>query len=166
MDSDRYQYCPLCGQALTTFHDGERLRRRCENCGWVYYRNPTAGVAVILFDDDELLLGKRRSGGWCIPCGHVEWDETIEDAARREIHEETGLDVTIKEVFAVHSNFHNPQQHTVGIWYLGKSDDFSKATPGGDLIELRTFPLTKLPPLVFPTDEKVVEQLKDHFLQP
>ena len=93
MELDRYQYCPLCSQALTTFHDGERLRRRCENCGWVHYRNPTAGVAVILLHDDELLLGRRRSGGWCIPCGHVEWDETIKEAARREIHEETGLDV-------------------------------------------------------------------------
>ena len=164
MDKGLFQYCPFCGQALTTFHDGERLRRRCEHCDWIQYRNPTVGVAVLLLSEDELLLGKRRSGGWCIPCGHVEWDESIEDAARREALEEIGSDVTLEGVFAVHSNFHNPEQHTVGIWYTAKADDFSNASPGGDLIDLKFFPLDNLPTLVFPTDRLVVEKIKRQIL--
>jgi 8-oxo-dGTP diphosphatase len=158
-----FRFCPLCGQALTTFHDGERLRRRCESCDWIHYRNPTVGVAVIILTDKGLWLGKRRSGGWCIPCGHVEWDEDIETAARREMLEETGLEVTLGDVFTVHSNFHNPEQHTVGVWFLGEVDDFARATPSGDLVEFRAFPLSHIPPLIFPTDRKVVDQIKNRF---
>ena len=113
--------------------------------------------------DEGLWLGKRRSGGWCIPCGHVEWDEDIETAARREMLEETGLEVILKDVFTVNSNFHNPDQHTVGVWYLGEANDFSRATPGGDLVELKAFPLKNIPPLIFPTDIKVVDQIRTQF---
>jgi 8-oxo-dGTP diphosphatase len=160
---DPFRFCPRCSRALTIFHDGERLRLHCEYCNWIHYRNPTVGVAVILLTDEGLWLGKRRSGGWCIPCGHVEWDEDIESAARREMLEETGLAVTLKDVFTVHSNFHNPDQHTVGVWFLGETDDLSGARPGGDLVDLKAFPLSNLPSLIFPTDQKVVDQIKIQF---
>ena len=160
MEINPFNYCPMCGEVLTTFFDGERQRRRCESCAWIHYRNPTVGVAFILLDEEGLYLGKRRSGGWCIPCGHVEWDESIQEAAIREFLEETGLKVRLGEVFAVHSNFHNPLQHTVGVWFLGEVEDFSGKRPGGDLIELRAFALNNLPPLIFPTDELVVNKLK------
>ena len=160
MGEEPFIYCPLCGQALTTFHDGERLRHRCKHCNWIHYRNPTVGVAVILFTEEGLWLGQRRSGGWCIPCGHVEWDETIEEAAKREMLEETGLDVSLGDVFAVYSNFHNPKQHTVGIWFLGDVKDYTEAKPGGDLIALQPFQLDHLPELIFPTDKQVVEKIK------
>ncbi len=95
--SSPFLYCPLCAEGLQPFSDGERLRSRCPNCGWIYYRNPTVGVAVVLLESGRLLLGERRDGGWCIPCGHVEWDESIEKAAVREFAEETGLQVELEE---------------------------------------------------------------------
>jgi len=162
METSKFRYCPICGKPLITFFDGERTRHRCESCEWIHYRNPTVGVAVILYDEEGLYLGKRRSGGWCIPCGHVEWDESIEAAAKREFLEETGLKVRLREVFAVHSNFHNPKQHTVGVWFQGEVEDYSGKKPGGDLIELRAFPLDNLPSLIFPTDDLVVAKLRDH----
>ena len=90
-----YKFCPHCATELTLFVDVDRRRLRCATCGWIYYKNPTVGVAVVLLDGGELLLGKRRDGGWCIPCGHVEWDERVDDAAVREFREETGLSVEI-----------------------------------------------------------------------
>jgi 8-oxo-dGTP diphosphatase len=159
-----FRFCPLCGQTLTTFFDGERFRLRCENCNWIHYRNPTVGVAVILLSDVGLWLGQRRSEDWCIPCGHVEWDESIQDAARREALEETGLAVTLGKIFSAHSNFHNPDQHTVGIWFMAEAEDLSKASPGGDLIDFRPFPLTQIPKLAFPTDRKVIQEIKENFL--
>ncbi|NOH10559.1 MAG: NUDIX hydrolase [Chloroflexi bacterium] len=154
-----FVYCPHCGTELTTASIGGRLRSRCPACGWVHYQNPTVGVAVILMEDDKLLLGKRRDGGWCIPCGHVEWDEDVENAAIREFKEETGLDVTLQGVYAVHSNFHNTEQHTVGIWYTGERLD-GDLQAAEDLLEVAFFALDELPDLKFPTDEEVVAQLR------
>ena len=57
-------------------------RPRCAACGFVHFRNPAVGVAVVLLDDaGRILLGQRSAGGnvgeWCIPCGYVEWGEDI-----------------------------------------------------------------------------------------
>ena len=62
MESSPFRFCPLCGQALTNYKDGERLRRRCEHCGWIHYHNPTVGVAVI-FDYIFSILEKRTLQG-------------------------------------------------------------------------------------------------------
>jgi 8-oxo-dGTP diphosphatase len=154
-----YRYCPYCRQTLQSFRDEERLQRlRCPACGWIYYRNPTVGVAVVLVEDGRLLLGERQDGGWCIPCGHVEWDEDIEQAAEREFAEETGLLVALDGVLAVHSNFHNPIQHTVGIWYRGIRRS-GALRAGGDLLQVGFFSLQHLPALKFPTDRDVVANL-------
>ena len=153
-----YRYCPKCTQLLEAFDHEGILRLRCPDCGWIHYRNPTAGVAVVLVESGQLLLGERRDGGWCIPCGHVEWDESTEEAARREFQEETGLEVSLYGVFAVHSNFHNPVQHTVGIWYQGFREG-GEIKAGGDLVRVTFIPLDRLPPLKFPTDKLVVEKI-------
>lgn len=153
-----YRYCPSCGKILQPFSDGGRLRLGCPSCGWVYYRNPTVGVAVVLLDEKRLLLGERKKGGWCIPCGHVEWDEDIREAAMREFAEETGLRIVLRGVCAVHSNFHDPEQHTVGIWWFGERSG-GELIAGDDLRRVAYFPLRNLPELCYPTDRLVVSQL-------
>ncbi|NIS82387.1 MAG: NUDIX domain-containing protein [Anaerolineales bacterium] len=155
-----YRFCPHCATELEPYEQGERVRKRCPSCQWVYYQNPTVGVAVILQTEEGLWLGRRRSGGWCIPCGHVEWDESIEQAAIREAEEEMGVKVESLELFTVMSNFHDPEHHTVGVWYRGRARDLDNLRAGGDLVELRPYPLDILPDLIFPTDREVVRRLK------
>lgn len=63
--------------------------------------HPRIGVAVIVRRGSRVLLGKRRStshgdGVWQFPGGHLEWGESPEDCARREVLEETGLPVVIE----------------------------------------------------------------------
>jgi len=152
-------YCPECGGEL--HHDG--ARPRCA-CGFVRYRNPAVGVAVVLRDGEgRVLLGRRAKGDyaglWCIPCGYVEWDEDVRDAARREFLEETGLEVGLGGIVAVHSNFHNPKQHTVGIWFEGTVTGGRLHPADGDLTELAYFDPAAPSPLAFPTDALVLEQL-------
>lgn len=153
-----FKYCPRCANQLQPFLEGERLRSHCKACGWIHYLNPTVGVAVMLLENGRLLCGERKDGGWCIPCGHVEWEESVEEAAIREFMEETGLIVSIENIFAVQSNFHDPQHHTVGIWYLGKQLG-GILHAGGDLLQVNFFTLDKIPPLKFPTDRKAVNKL-------
>ena len=163
--SGRFSFCPKCGGGLSLFMSKGRYRSVCNDCGYIFYANPIVGVAVILQGSDgSVLLGRRSAGStypgvWCIPCGYVEYDEEVREAARREFLEETGLEVEIGPVFTVLSNFHNPETHTVGIWFLSQmTGGFLQA--GDDLDEVAWFLPGNMPVLAFPSDNTVLEMLK------
>jgi 8-oxo-dGTP diphosphatase len=60
-------------------------------------QRPKVGIAIIIERDNKVLLGKRKgshgSGSWAFPGGHLEFNESIEDCAKREAMEETGLTI-------------------------------------------------------------------------
>jgi len=163
-----YIYCPLCSLPLADEFVHDKKRSVCRSCGFVHYRNPTVGVAVIVLDGRKILLGKRRgsyAGKWCIPCGHVEWDEDIRHAGVREFFEETGLKVALESVFDVHSNFHDPLRQTVGVWFLGRISG-GELKPGSDLSCAEWFDLAGLPEnMAFPTDILICRRLLEEFGQ-
>lgn len=62
---------------------------------------PLIGVGAVVFNDaGDILLIKRgkppQYGRWMVPGGRLEWGETLEQAAIREVREETGLDIEIE----------------------------------------------------------------------
>ena len=159
----RFFYCPKCGGNLFYKPVGDRERLQCEKCAYIFYENPVVGVAAIVKKESKLLLGRRAQhsgypGLWCIPCGYVEYDEDVWTAVKRECKEETGLDIEPKNVFTVLSNFHNPEIHTVGIWFDTEVIG-GKLTPGDDIDAVEFFARNEIPPLAFPTDEEVIRRL-------
>jgi ADP-ribose pyrophosphatase YjhB (NUDIX family) len=159
----RFHYCPKCGGALSYREQGGSKRLTCRSCGFIYYENPVVGVAAVVFDDSgRVLLGRRNGscrGLWCIPCGYVEYEEDVYDAIRREFIEETNLEIKVTGILAVRSNFHNPELHTVGVWF---SAEITGGTlqPREDLDDAGFFDLEDLPPLAFPTDAAVLEDIR------
>jgi 8-oxo-dGTP diphosphatase len=159
----RYEYCPKCGGRLGLNEKSEINRPYCRSCGFIFYQNPIVGVAAIVIKEKKVLLGKRKGsyrGLWCFPCGYVEWDEDVYEAAQREFVEETGLKIEITSVYKVLSNFHNPEQQSVGIWFLAEEIGGQLAA-GDDINEVGFFSYDELPTLAFPTDKIVLEKLKD-----
>ncbi len=67
-----------------------------------YPSRPIPGIGVIVFDGDAVLLVQRgkppRIGAWALPGGAIELGETIQDAARREIREECGIEINLRGV--------------------------------------------------------------------
>ncbi|MHA1721565.1 MAG: NUDIX hydrolase [Candidatus Baldrarchaeia archaeon] len=68
----------------------------------LYPEAPIVGVGAVIVKDNKVLLVKRAGepgrGLWSIPGGLVELGEKIKDAVRREVKEETGLDVKVDEL--------------------------------------------------------------------
>jgi len=59
--------------------------------------HPRVGVGVIVLKGKKVLLHKRKNthgeGTWCFPGGHLEFNESIEDCAKREVMEEAGISI-------------------------------------------------------------------------
>ncbi len=88
------------------------------------YKNPSVTVDCVVFDDhDRLLLIRRKNppfaGQFALPGGFVDYGETTEAAARRELMEETGLAARDLRLIGVYSDpKRDPRGHTIGIAYL------------------------------------------------
>lgn len=131
---------------------GERLI--CPHCGITLeeWRQPRLTVDVLVEDGDGRILLVRRANpppGWAIPGGFVDYGETIEAAAVRELREETGLPVTLTAQFHTYSDpARDPRHHTITTVFLGRAAGEPRA--GDDALEARFFPPDALPsPLAF-----------------
>jgi len=84
------------------------------------------GVAVIVEKDDKVLMGLRKSKShgnntWQFPGGHLEYGESFEECAKREVKEETGLDVDDLEVVGVTNDyFEDTKKHYVTVFVRAK----------------------------------------------
>jgi 8-oxo-dGTP diphosphatase len=159
-----WAYCPACGSELIQ-PTRQEAAKKCTNpgCGFVLYRNPVPIVAVLIVNDDKFLLcrhkpGTFEGGKWCLPCGYVEFHEDFLTASRREVREETGLEVEITSLLSVASNFLRPDIHTLAIALLAKPVG-GVASPGDDVDEVGWFSLEDdLPNFAFPADRHMVER--------
>jgi 8-oxo-dGTP diphosphatase len=162
-DAPGFTYCPRCASELRKTPGGGVEPPTCPSCGFIAYRNPLPGVVVLVERDDQVLLGRRaagsfRSGLWCLPGGFMEWAEDFLGAGRRETREETGLEIKVRSILSVVSNFLSPSLHTLVIVLLATPCG-GELRAGDDLAELSWFPLGgKLPEMAFEADRHIVER--------
>jgi ADP-ribose pyrophosphatase YjhB (NUDIX family) len=161
-DLGRFKYCPFCGTELALEEKGGKKRPACSNCGFVQFRNPVPGVVVLVENEGNVLLGKRKGGfgegKWGLPQGFIEFEEDFLTAAIREVKEETGLDVEIRSTINVVSNLLSPELHTLAIVLLAGVVS-GELYAGDDLESLEWVPLSgPLPEMAFEADEHIIER--------
>lgn len=84
---------------------------------------PQVGIGVFVIRDRKFLMGHRigshGEGTWSIPGGHMEYSETFEQTAKREVMEETGMEIENVRFGAVTNDlFESDKKHYVTIWVL------------------------------------------------
>ena len=128
---DHFKFCPVCGSSH--FVENNEKSKRCENCGFIYYANPSsATVALIENEKGELLVVRRKNdpgkGTLDLPGGFVDMDETGEAGMIREVKEETGLDVThVDYLFSIPNlyRYSGMDIHTLDMFYRCQVRDLS-----------------------------------------
>jgi 8-oxo-dGTP diphosphatase len=93
--------------------------------------NPRIGVGIFVFKDGKFIMLKRRgshgAGSWSVPGGHLEFGESFEQTAAREVLEETGLKIKNIRFGAVTNDlFEEENKHYVTIWMLS---DYESGEP-------------------------------------
>jgi 8-oxo-dGTP diphosphatase len=117
------------------------------------YLNPTPTVDIVCENEKEELLFIQRKNepiGWALPGGFIDYGEVAEDAARRELQEETGIKVDSKELRLI-GVFSDPQRdprmHTITIAYSCRA--IGRAIAGDDANDAVFFSPKSLPTLAF-----------------
>jgi ADP-ribose pyrophosphatase YjhB (NUDIX family) len=156
-------YCAHCGRPLETERAGRLYLPVCRHCGASIRVGPLPAVGVAVVDAGRVLLVKRRyepmQGTWAIPGGFLEIGETPRAAARREVREETGLDVRITGILDGFPTG-GPRWRVVFICYQGVIAGGSLAA-GDDALEADFFPLDRPPdPLARGPHPIVIDRLR------
>lgn len=132
-----------------------------------------AGAASIIYRDEKILLQMRKDNGcWAIHGGGVEWGEIVEDAAKRELREETGLTAGHLELFGVYSGedrlFTYPNGdvvYLIGIVYICKEFSGDLLQETDETLELKWFDINKLPEEIHPPNKRVLEDFINYIKQ-
>ena len=129
------------------------------------------GAAILIVDSDNRLLLLKRSdnGCWGLPGGAVEPGEIVETAARREVREETGLEIDAMSLFGVFSGpelfYRYPngdEVHNVTIIYMVR-DLCGEVRLNCEHTEWRYFAVAIIPENISPPIKPVIEQFKHNF---
>ena len=110
------------------------------------YRNPAPTVDIIIELQGGIVLIDRKNEpqGWALPGGFVDYGESLEDAARREAHEETSLKIRLKAQMHAYSDpGRDPRRHTLSVVFVAEADGAPEA--GDDALGAGVFTERNLP---------------------
>ena len=131
------------------------------------------GTGVVLLQENQLLLQRRKDNGlWGIPGGSLEPGESLEEAARREVLEEVGLEIigslhllnvySGKEQFNQYPN--GDQIYDVCVAYWTRDFRGPLKAEEGEVLELRFYAIDDLPDTINPLDQPILMELKQRMV--
>ena len=142
-----WRFCPRCRNELR----GDERRVECPECGFVGYASSKPTACALVEDGDRVLLARRArepfKGRWDIPGGFLEVGEHPLDGLRRELREETGLDVEPLEFLGVwidRYGYESTAEATLNFYWTARVTG-GEAAPADDVDDLRWFARDQLP---------------------
>jgi ADP-ribose pyrophosphatase YjhB (NUDIX family) len=115
----------------------------------VIFRHPITGTSIItVLPDQRIVLIRRRDNGlWSLPGGIVDWGEDIPTAVRRELHEETGLElIRIRRLVGIYSApDRDPRMHSICIVVEVEAKGNFRPTDVDEVMDVQAFYLDRLP---------------------
>ncbi len=157
-------FCLRCGHKLTVKEDRESKERpHCDNCGWIYYKNPIpAAACVVINNENQLLLVKRKfepkANEWALPSGYIELWQSPQEAAVEELKEETGLIGEVHQFIDYYTGSSPIYLRIISFGYLMKING-GILQAGDDALEARFFSKEELPPIAFKSHKHFLNKL-------
>ena len=147
---DTFKHCPKCGS--DTFAENDIKSKRCGNCGFVYYLNPSAANVAVITDGKGNILVATRSkkpakGTLDLPGGFCDCHESAEEGVIREVLEETGLKVTAtRYLFSIPNiySYSGMEIHTMDLFFECRTADKATLRAADDVQELQWMALETL----------------------
>ncbi len=128
-----------------------------------------AAMGILYKEKKGLLLEKRTdTGEWCVPGGAIELGESLEEALKREIKEETNLDINNPKLFDIKANVHMVYPNKDEVYYTDVvyviNEFFGELKPDAESKELVFFDIDNLPDNIMTTQigyiRKFVSEVK------
>ncbi len=166
----RTQFCSACGGALVLEWSGHRAKCTNPDCAIEHYPRTDPAIIVIVTWRDACLLGRQPSwppGRWSTLAGFVEPGETLEDAVRREVAEEAGVNVVDCDY---HSSQPWPFPASLMLGFTARADD-PAIRVGAELADARWFEVDafidglRSGELLLPPPVSVSYRLIEHWLR-
>lgn len=152
------KFCPACAGELTN----SKPHPICSRCGLIFYRNPLPAVVLILEKDNKIMLARRghapAKGELGLPGGFVDLYETPEEAAARELEEETSLTGATFELFGADKDY--TDYGSVVLYIYRVKNWKGQPAAADDVSELLWSELNDVSSLAFPAHDRVIKKLK------
>jgi len=153
-------YCPHCGSTLIVQLHSGKMRPSCASCDWVYFPDPKVAVAVLIKNDNQVLLVQRsfdpKKGHWTLPSGFVDAGEDPKLAVKRECLEETGLEIKDIQLVDVLFSQEHPRGASILIIYKAEVES-GLLIAGDDASQAIYFAVKDLPPLAFTSTRNILD---------
>jgi len=159
------EYCSNCGNKNERGHIDGNTRFHCAQCKVIHYENPKPTATLICPKGDSILLGRRAfdpgKGEWGLPGGFMELNETLEEAALRELKEETNLEGKVTKILGTCSHYGSIFGDILLIGLVVQINDWSIMKEGDDIYDLQFFDLDNSPDLAFDCHQQIVSLYKN-----
>lgn len=155
-------FCHHCGSRLSEKFIEDRNRLFCPACNHPIYENPVPSTAAVVFNEkNEILLVQRKVepkiGGWCLPGGFLEIDETPENGCLRELKEETGLEGEVHQAIGNISSKNVLYKTVVVMGYTIKNIK-GQLQAKTDCLDARFFSLEEMPLIAFRSHQIIFDR--------